>query len=516
MKAFEADKVSKRFGETIALDNVTFSADCGEIHGLIGENGAGKSTLMKVLSGVHRPDSGTITILDKKVVIHNPWEGVQNQVVVVHQELSLVPDLTVAENLYLPHQPAGGIGIVSKKKVETSAQQHLESLGITDINPGKQVRELSLRDRQLVEISKALHRKAQILVLDEPTSALGLKDVEWLFNLVKKLSQQGVSVVYISHRMGEIRGICQRLTVLRNGNNVGTYRTSDVNDDEVVNLMIGRSIDVVFPPKPKPNAHPQPSVVLKDVHTRGGLRGVDLTLNRGEVLGIAALQGHGQEQLFECLFGLVPITKGTMSVNGKPVHFRSPRAAIHLGGMYTIGLIPEDRKRDGLIVEMPVRENTSLPTLKKITRLGWVRRKKEMAEIGRVFKELNIDLQKTNAVAAALSGGNQQKLVMAKWLLAECQIMLMFDPTRGVDVGTKAEIYKLIRKMADEGKSILLYSSEISEVLGLADRIIVQYNGRVFCEFPGQGTSEQEVLSAMLGIGKNMSPETQAREGRIS
>ena len=516
MKAFEAYKVSKRFGETVALDNVTFSADCGEIHGLIGENGAGKSTLMKVLSGVHRPDSGTITILDKQVVIHDPWEGVQNQVVVVHQELSLVPDLTVAENLYLPRQPAGGIGIVSKKKVEASAHQHLESLGITDINPGRQVRQLSLRDRQLVEISKALHRKARILVLDEPTSALGLKDVEWLFNLVQQLAQRGVSVVYISHRMGEIRGMCQRLTVLRNGNNVGTHLTSDVSDDEVVKLMIGRSIDVVFPPKPRTRAPLEASVVLKDVHARAGLRGVDFTLNRGEVLGIAALQGQGQEELFECLFGLVPITRGTMSVNGRQVHFRSPRAAIHHGGIYTIGMIPEDRKRDGLIVEMPVRDNTTLPTLNKITRLGWVRRRREMAEIGKVFQELNIDLQKTNGLAAALSGGNQQKLVMAKWLLAECQIMLMFDPTRGVDVGTKAEIYKLVRKMADEGKSILLYSSEISEVLGLSDRILVLYNGRVFCEFPEQGASEQEVLSAMLGIDRNTRSENQAGEGRIS
>jgi ribose transport system ATP-binding protein len=513
MTAFEADRVSKRFGETVALDNVTFSADSGEIHGLIGENGAGKSTLMKVLSGVHRPDSGTITILDKKVSLQNPWEGVRHQVVVVHQELSLVPGLTVAENLYLPRQPADGVGFVAKKKVETMAQKHLESLGIADIDPRKQAGQLSLRDRQLVEISKALHRKAQILVLDEPTSALGLKDVEWLFNLVQQLSQRGVSVVYISHRMGEIRGICQRLTVLRNGKNVGTYRTGDVNDDEVVKLMIGRSLDVVFPHKPQPRVGPEPAVVLKGVHTRAGLQGVDFTLNRGEVLGIAALQGQGQEELFESLFGLVPVIKGTVRVNGKPVHFRSPRAAIRLGGRYTIGLIPEDRKRDGLIVEMSVRHNTTLPTLEKFTRFGWVRRRKEVAEISKVFRELNIDLEKANGLAAALSGGNQQKLVMAKWLLTECQVMLMHDPTRGVDVGTKAEIYRLIRKMADEGKSVLLYSSEISEVLGLADRIIVLYKGRVSREFPGLGCSEQEVLSAMLGIEKSAGPEDTAGEG---
>jgi ribose transport system ATP-binding protein len=513
MKAFEVDNITKRFGETVALDNVTFSGELGEIRGLIGENGAGKSTLIKVLSGVHKSDSGTIRILDKKVIIRNPWEGVQHQVVVVHQELSLIPDLTVAENLYLPRQPAGGIGFVAKKKVEAMAQQHLASLGIADINPGKQVRQLSLRDRQLVEISKALQRKAQILVLDEPTSALGLKDVEWLFNLVVQLSRQGVAVVYISHRMGEIRGICQRLTVLRNGKNVGTCLTSDVDDDEVVKLMIGRSIDVVFPPKPARRPHPEPSVVLKDVHTRSGLRGLNFTLNKGEVLGIAALQGQGQQDLFECLFGLVPITKGEMLVNGRPARFRTPRAAIHHGGVYHIGLIPEDRKRDGLIVEMPVRENTTLPTLENFTRFGLVRRTREIAEISRVFQELNISLQKTNDLAAALSGGNQQKLVMAKWLLADCQTMLMYDPTRGVDVGTKAEIYRLIRKMAGEGKSILLYSSEISEVLGLGDRIIVLYKGRVFGEFPGQGIGEQEVLSAMLGITKNNGAEIQIGEG---
>jgi ribose transport system ATP-binding protein len=513
MKAFEVDNISKRFGETVALDNVTFSSELGEINGLIGENGAGKSTLIKVLSGVHKPDSGTISILNKQVQIRNPWEGVQHQVVVVHQELSLIPDLTVAENVFLPRQPSSGMGFVSKKKVESMTQQHLESLGIEDIDPRKQVRQLSLRDRQLVEIAKALLRKAQILVLDEPTSALGIKDVEWLFNLVMQLSNRGVAVVYISHRMGEIRGICQRLTVLRNGKNVGTYLTCDIDDDEVVRLMIGRSIDVVFPPKTERTPHYEQPVVLKDVHTRSGLKGLNFTLNKGEVLGIAALQGQGQQDLFECLFGLVPITKGEILVNGKPAHFRTPRTAIRSGGGYNISLIPEDRKRDGLIVEMPVRENTTLPTLEKVSRFGLVRRNRELAEIARVFQELNISLQKVNDVAAALSGGNQQKLVLAKWLLTECHVMLMYDPTRGVDVGTKAEIYKLIRKMADEGKSILLYSSEISEVLGLCDRIIVLYKGRVFCEFPGQGIGEQEVLSAMLGITKNKGPENQAVEG---
>jgi ribose transport system ATP-binding protein len=513
MKAFEVDNISKRFGETVALDNVTFSSELGEINGLIGENGAGKSTLIKVLSGVHKPDSGTISILNKQVQIRNPWEGVQHQVVVVHQELSLIPDLTVAENVFLPRQPSSGMGFVSKKKVESMTQHHLESLGIEDIDPRKQVRQLSLRDRQLVEIAKALLRKAQILVLDEPTSALGIKDVEWLFNLVMQLSKRGVAVVYISHRMGEIRGICQRLTVLRNGKNVGTYLTCDIDDDEVVRLMIGRSIDVVFPPKTERTPHYEQPVVLKDVHTRSGLKGLNFTLNKGEVLGIAALQGQGQQDLFECLFGLVPITKGEILVNGKPAHFRTPRTAIRSGGGYNISLIPEDRKRDGLIVEMPVRENTTLPTLEKVSRFGLVRRNRELAEIARVFQELNISLQKVNDVVAALSGGNQQKLVLAKWLLTECHVMLMYDPTRGVDVGTKAEIYKLIRKMADEGKSILLYSSEISEVLGLCDRIIVLYKGRVFCEFPGQGIGEQEVLSAMLGITKNKGPENQAVEG---
>jgi ribose transport system ATP-binding protein len=513
MKAFEVDNISKRFGVTVALDNVTFSGDMGEIHGLIGENGAGKSTLMKVLSGVHRPDSGAINILGKQVLLHNPWEGVQNQVVVVHQELSLIADLTVAENMYLPIQPSGRTGLVAKKQVEKSAERHLEQLGITDINPKKMVRLLSLRDRQIVEISKALIRKAQILVLDEPTSALGIKDVEWLFGLVVRLSGQGVSIVYISHRMGEIRGICKRLTVLRNGKNVGTCVTGDISDDDVVKMMIGRSISVVFPPKSQLKAESRASLTAKDLHARSSLRGLDFTLNTGEVLGIAALQGQGQEEMFECLFGLTPATKGELQINGKPVYFKSPRDAIRAGVGYNIGFIPEDRKRDGLIIEMPVRDNVTLPVLDSMSRFGWVRRKKETAAIARVFEEMNINLAKINDVATALSGGNQQKLVIAKWLLTNSEIMLMYDPTRGVDIGTKVEIYKLIRTMADGGKSVLLYSSELSEVLGLCDRVIVLYKGRVTSEFAGQGIRDEQVLSAMLGISGNGTPASGTQEG---
>jgi ribose transport system ATP-binding protein len=297
MKAFEVDGITKRFGETVALDNVTFSADAGEIHGLIGENGAGKSTLVKVLSGVHRPDSGSIQILGKKVHLHNPWDGVAHQVVVVHQELSLVADLTVAENMYLPNQPAYHGGFIAKRKVEDSVNEYFNELKITGIEAGMMVRSLSLRDRQVIEIAKALLRKARIIVLDEPTSALGIKDTEWLFNLIQHLSRQEISVVYISHRMGEIRDLCQRLTVLRNGKNVGTYPTGEVSDDEVVKMMIGRSIDVVFPPKPEKRPLAEHALELKGVHARSGLKGLDFALGKGEVLGIAALQGHGQEIL---------------------------------------------------------------------------------------------------------------------------------------------------------------------------------------------------------------------------
>jgi ribose transport system ATP-binding protein len=432
---------------------------------------------------------------------------------VVHQELSLVPDLTVAENIYLPNQPAGKFGLVSKKRVQENAQKHLESLGIKDIDAAKTVQSLSLRDRQLVEIAKALLREVKILVLDEPTSALGLKDVEWLFGLIQNLSSQGVTVIYISHRMGEIRGLCKRLTILRNGRNVGTYVTKDIDDDEVVRLMIGSSLNVVFPPKPDPKSDSMTTLELKNINNRSGLHGVNLSLKRGEVVGIAALQGHGQEALFECLFGLDSHSDGDMLVNGKPVRFHSPRAAIHHGGQFAIGLIPEDRKRDGLIVDMSVRDNVTLPILENLTRFGWIQHKKEMAEITKVLKKMNINFSKINDMAVALSGGNQQKLVMAKWLLTDCQIMLMYDPTRGVDIGTKVDIYKLIRGMADEGKSVLFYSSEISEVLGLSDRILVLYKGRISREFAGKDIDDIMILSAMLGIGKEAKGERVQGEG---
>jgi len=501
MKAFQLKRITKRFGLTVALEDVTFSGESGEIHGLIGENGAGKSTLIKILSGVHEPDSGEIEIMGKEVSFQSPLDGMMNNIAVVHQELSLLPDLTVAENIYIQkNKPSNLMNIAIKKKVEKWAEQHLHELGIHDIDPASLVGMLSLHDQQLIEIAKVMSRKNSILVLDEPTSALGIKDVEWLFNLVEKLSKQGLSIIYISHRMDEIQNICKRLTVLRNGKNVGTYLSGELNENEIVKLMIGRSIDMIFPDKATRKVYSKTSITVKNLHTKTKLRGTDFVLNKGEVLGVAALQGQGQKEIFECMFGITPYTKGEIIVNNKVVHFRHPHHAISKGESYNIGYVPGDRRTEGLIVEMPVMDNAILPILNKISRFGLISRKNKIGLIMKSFQSLKIDINKINHIANSLSGGNQQKLVLAKWLITGCNIMLMYDPTRGVDIGTKAEIFKLIRLMANNGQAILFYSSEIKELIGLCDRIIGIYRGKVIREFSENEISEEGVLSAMFGL----------------
>jgi ribose transport system ATP-binding protein len=500
MKSFEATDISKRFGETIALNNVSFSSEKGEIHGLIGENGAGKSTLIKIIGGVYKPNSGKITILGERVSLHNPWDGVKHSVVCVHQEMSLVPDLTIAENLFIPKPPSNKLKFISQKDIEEKAQDFFNRIGVKSLRPNVTVESLSLRDKQIVEIAKALYRNPKILILDEPTSALGIKDVEWLSNIVKELRNQGISIIYISHRMGEIRGLCDRFTILRNGKNVGTYNANELSDDEVVKLMIGHSIEVIFPNKQEGKNEKKTSIEIKDLYSVSGLKGVNFRLRRGEILGMAALQGQGQHAIFECLFGMERPLKGEILIEGSVAHIKHPRDAYLKGLCFNIGFVPEDRKTEGLFLEMPIRHNVTLPIIDSISKFGFCNRNKELEMILDVFTKMNIDITKLNNTANSLSGGNQQKIVIAKWMLAACKNMLMYDPTRGVDVGTKHEIYTIIREMANSGRAVLFYSSELTELVGLCDRVIAIYGGKVVAEFTGGEITEQKILTAILGI----------------
>jgi ribose transport system ATP-binding protein len=499
MKAFEVTGIKKRFGGTVALDGASLACETGEIHGLIGENGAGKSTMIKIISGVYKTDAGTVTIMDEKVSLRNPWEGVEHGVVVVHQEFSLVPDLTVAENLFLPRPPVGKLGLIDMDDMEKEADHYFAKIGVKGIFPDEPVGAMTLRGRQILEIVKALYREPRILILDEPTSALSHEDVEWLADTVRRLRDQGVALVYISHRLGEIKDLCDRFTVLRNGKEVGTYRANEIDDDEVIRLMIGRSLASSFPARPPYREDLQAAIKVENLRSDTGLSGVDFTLRRSEVLGIAGLQGQGQRALFRCLFGVERLSRGVISVDGKPVRIRSPRDAIHAGMGFTIGLVPEERKTEGLFLDLPIRHNVTLPILDTLTHGGWIDNERERSGLEGIMKKVNIDLEVADAMVNSLSGGNQQKVVIAKWLLADCMNMLMYDPTRGVDVGTKFEIYSLIREMANSGKAVLIYSTELPELVNLCDRVLALYQGEITAEFKGEEITEEKLLAAIMG-----------------
>ena len=466
----------------------------------LGRNGAGKSTMIKIISGVYRPDAGKIKIMGDEVVLKTPWEGVEHGVVVVHQELSLVPDLTVAENLLMPRPPVNKAGLISNNEIEAEAAAFFEKIGIHDLFPGDYVSSLTLRSKQILEIAKALYRRPVILILDEPTSALSIRDVQWLSEIIRGLRDQDHAIVYISHRLGEIKDLCDRLTILRNGKEVGTYRTHEIDDDEVIRLMVGRSLAASFPPKPEYGRITESAVEIQDLTSESGLSGISLSLHKGEVLGVAGLQGQGQRSLFRCLFGLEHPTGGRIVVDGRTIRIRTPRDAIHAGLGFNMGLVPEERKTEGLILDLSIRQNLTLPVIDEITEMGWINNEEERKKVEEVAGKINIDLEVIETEANSLSGGNQQKVVIAKWLLARCKNMLMFDPTRGVDVATKFEIYNLIRKMADDGNSVLIYSSELPELVNLCDRVLALYDGKVMEEFEGLDITEEKILAAILGM----------------
>lgn len=502
MKAFELKGIMKRFGATMALNGASFSCNTGEIHGLIGENGAGKSTMVKIVSGVYKPDSGSIKIRGQEVALRNPWKAVNQGIVVVHQELSLVPDLTVAENLFLPKPPLKKIKLNAQSDIEKKALRFFADIGLKGIHPDEQVGSLTLRSKQVLEIAKAIYRQPKILILDEPTSALSIEEVNWLSGIIRRLREEGLTVVYISHRLGEIKEFCDRFTILRNGKEVGTYRTDEIEDDEVIRLMIGRSLAATFPSKPAENKKISPAIEVKNLKSESGLSGINLTLYRQEVLGIAGLEGQGQRALFRCLFGIERFSDGQVFINSQPVRIRHPRDAIHAHIGLTTGLVPEDRKTEGLFLDLSIGHNVTLPTLNNFTKLGWINDNDEHIKIKGILKKVNVDLEVIDLSANSLSGGNQQKVVIAKWLLAACNNMLMYDPTRGVDVGTKFEIYNLIRDMTTEGNSVLIYSSELPELVNLCDRVLALYDGKVVNEFHGNEITEEALLSAIMGINQ--------------
>jgi ribose transport system ATP-binding protein len=489
--ALEVRDVVKRYGATVALDGVSFEIAGGCAHALIGENGAGKSTLVKLVSGITRPDSGEIEVFGERMSkISSPARAAQLGIGTAFQELSLVPTLTVAQNLLLGMEPR------SPRQLRSRAQQFLDDAGIRDISPDWRVDDLTLPERQMVEIAKALRDQPRLLFLDESTSALGEGATAWFSGLLSRLREQDTTVVFITHRLGEIHEYCDHATVLRSGQAVGSFAIGEVDEDEVVKMMIGRSLDQVFPDR-RANGDRRVALETRGLGLDGAFEDVGLELREGEILGVAGLDGQGQRELFLSLFGVLHPQHGEVLVDGEPVRIRSPHEAISSG--VGISLVPEDRKTEGLFLRLPTATNMAIPSLHRLSSAGWIEERRVRRHATETAQRLGLDPKVVKAEVGELSGGNQQKVAIGKWVLAGARFLLMYDPTRGVDIGTKFEIYKLIQALADEGRSILLYSSDLPEIVGMSDRVLTFYRSRISGEFSGDELTEENVLSAVVG-----------------
>ncbi len=489
--------ITKHYGGVRALENVNFEASRGTIHALLGENGAGKSTLIKILSGVVQPDTGTIEIDGQALQFANPTEANDAGIACIFQELSLLPDLTVADNIGITRPPRR-FGLIDAGAQRRLAEEALARVGGESIHPSTTVRELPLSRRQMVEIAKALARNPKILILDEATSALTAADVEKVFAMLHKLRENGMCIIYISHRMNEIAELADVCTVYRNGQKVETFKAGTKSDNAIVEMMIGREYESVFPPKTEKKPDTAPVLKVRDFSWQGELNGIDLEIRPGEIVGLGGLDGQGQRQLLLGLFGTLIGATGTVEISGKPVHLASPKQA--KSSEIGMALIPEDRKGEGLMLPMTVRENLSFAAVEKVSRRGIVDLKAEEAAIEEMATLLKIKSDGIDGPVAALSGGNQQKVVIGKWLMTRPRIILLNDPTRGIDVGTKQEIYQLLQKLASEGAAILFYSTDYDELIGCCDRVLVMYGGAVVRTLSGNQLNETNLVSAALNL----------------
>jgi ribose transport system ATP-binding protein len=485
--AIEGAGLRKSYGGVLALDDATFSAAPGEVHALVGENGAGKSTMIKALAGVIRPDDGRVSIGGEEVRLRSPEHALRRGVATVFQELTLLPRMTVAENLLMGREPRGSLGLIRRRELPGAAADLLAEHDVDSVDPGELVENLPLAQQQLVEIVRCVMREPSVLILDEPTSALSKREVEWLFGLVRRLRDNGSCVVFTSHRWSEVTDLADRITVFRNGADVGTR--DELSEDEAVKLMTGREVSTAYA---EPDDKPQDDVLLEATDlTAPGLNGVSLSLHAGEILGIGGLDGQGQRELFHALFGVTP-SGGEIQVRGEQIRLHSPRNAIHAG----IAFIPQDRKAEGLLLPMNIRENLTLPILKRLAAAGVIRVAGERKSAEGMIERLAIDARRPGQPVGTLSGGNQQKVLLGRWLLADSQILLLYDVTRGVDVATKKDIYELMIKLAADGRAILFYSSDTEEIAHLCHRVLVLREGAIADELDGPDISPEDLIGA--------------------
>ena len=489
----EMKNIHKSFFNVQVLKGVDFDLIPGEIHALMGENGAGKSTLMKILTGIHKSNSGEILYKGEIVEYHSPKEAEKAGIAVIHQELNIIPYLTVAENMFLgkelKRQP---FGILKTKEMNEKTKENLNRLGI-DIDPQKEAGELSVGQQQMIEIARAIAAETEVLIMDEPTAALTDREIETLFTVINQLRREGVAIIYISHRMEEIFRMCDRITVLRDGQSIGTKITSETDFEEIVKMMVGRELGERFPERTAEIGGDR--FVVEDLSLEGIFNNISFNVRKGEILGVAGLMGAGRTEIMETIFGARKKKSGRIYMDGKELNIRKPHHAIAAG----IGFITEDRKDEGLVLGLTVRENLAIPNLKKLSKSAVIQKQKEKQWTEEMIQKLRIKTSGPEQEVKSLSGGNQQKVVFGKWLGTEPKLLILDEPTRGVDVGAKKEIYSIMNELTEKGFSIIMVSSELPEILGMSDRVMVIHEGKLSAILDKKEASQEKIMEAATG-----------------
>lgn len=486
------EHIDKSFAGVHALEDVSFELRPGEIHALVGENGAGKSTLVKVITGVHRPEKGKIFLQGKPTTFFSTLSAHQHGIAAIYQDLNLFPDLNIAENIFMGHMPINPkTRAVDWSLMYQKAEELLQSLGV-NLNPRDRVFGLSIAQQQMVEIAKALSMNAKILLMDEPTSTLTLRETEELFRIVRQMREAGTAIIFISHRLEEVFEIADRVTVLRDGQYVGTEKVSEITEDDLIRMMVGRALDRLFPKKDVEIG----DVILKveGLNKEGVFENISFELHRGEILGLAGLVGARRTDVAEAIFGINPADSGTIRIEQQGVNIQDPKDATKLG----IAYIPEDRQQHGLVLPINLTHNITLPILEQFTRHSWLNQQSERTTAQEFTHRLEVRAAGLWQKAQELSGGNQQKVVLAKWLATQPRILILDEPTHGIDVGTKAAIHQLMSHLADEGLAILMISSELPEILGMSDRILVMCEGRLTGEFSRDEATQEKIMTAAV------------------
>lgn len=485
--------IKKAFNGNVVLNDVQFTLEKGEIHALMGENGAGKSTLMKILSGIYSKDAGEIKVDGEPVHFKSPKDAEKYGIVVIHQELNILPDLTVAENLFLGKEKTyGKLGILKTREMEKEAKELLSKLGL-DVHPKTRAGDLSVGKQQIIEIAKAIASDAKYIVMDEPTAALTDREIQTLFETIRELKEKGISFVYISHRMEEIFAICDRITILRDGQYVGVRNIPETTFDEIVAMMVGRELGERFPERKCEIGDVK--LEVRNLSVKGIFENISFQVRKGEVVGMAGLMGAGRTEVGETIFGYRKAHSGEIFLDGQKVTIKSPIDAMK----HKIGYVTEDRKTKGLILNFSIQDNVSLANLKKVSSSGIVKKEKEEALVNQYIEQLKIRTSSPKQAAKSLSGGNQQKVVLAKWLGTDPEILILDEPTRGVDIGARKEIYHIINNLAQEGVAILMISSELPEVIGMADRVIVMQEGKLTGEVQKEEMTQERIMHYATG-----------------